>query len=996
MQDANASRFALLLGQRDWGACTLAEPGNGTVETLASLWADPALRSAAPLSYDDSDQSLMLSRRVARFRAAAGDTPPNEVQRLGAAADRHGNVYALVDGGAGIEARSAGSGRTSVFWPVPTPLAVVEAGDFGPATPATPPPPLRLRGLAVSGEQYLVAGIMPAADGTGAGLLVFDLLAGGAPLTLAWPAAWPLVPHDLAPRPGGGLALLDRVHGRVWLLDRRLGMHAVVPVPGHDSADFEADAAPLSSPPLSPPSSPPSSQPPAASPPGLTQPWFDLTLTTAGGANPVAVDVLPDDTVLVLDGAGGDGFALVTLYTCGQLAGQASTVVARDVIEPDDAAGFVLRGYDAALQATAAGALPRLVVVSHEGNQAIAFDLVHDAAASPPALVLDPVEGFLPLRRYGGQRLVRAGLPSVQGDTGLRYQSVGAWLPLMEQRRPRYQPQAALITPPLDGLEAALVWHRLLIDACIPAGCSVHIASRCADETTLLPQLPFTPQPTPLLRPDGSELPWLLDGPGANTDATRGTGCWELLLQQVRGRWLQLRVELIGNELATPRLAALRVWRPRFSYLHYLPALYREDAGSADFLERFLANFEGTFTALEDRIASAAALFDVRSAPADTLDWLAGWLGLVLDPALGETRRRQLIAHALPLYQYRGTPQALRLALTLAMSECVSDADFMLPAPSQRQPGGVRLVERFLTRRLPPALLGETVVDTGPRLVAAGARWSAAEGAEGLHRRWREWLVAAGAGGAAAVEFTPVPPQANGSAWNTFCTAELGAVPGLAGAFASAWAAELARRGEAARALPSAWSEFETEAERQAWRDFIATLPATLRRWLARWQAYVARRHLRPADHRSATGSDWPEFALLPPPTTLPDNPVALADWALFETRVEPMATLAHTFSVLLPSSGPLADATTLAQAVDLATRVVALEKPAHTRFDVKPYWALFRLGQVRLGLDTLLGRGGREPGLAPALVLGVAGLLGATRLAPPATVPADRVLLEC
>ena len=980
MQDANASRFALLLGPRDWGACELETRGTLPTASLAALWADPGLRSAAPLSYDGSDQALTLSRRVARFRASAGDTPPNEALRLGAAADRHGNVYALVDGGTGITVRSAGSGRTSVFWPVDAVTAAApETGDFTPAAPAAPPAPLRLRGLAVTGEQYLVAGITPADDGRGAGLLVFDLLAGGPPLTLAWPEGSAFAPFDLAARPGGGLVVLDRDHGRVWLLDRRLGMHAVVPVPGHDQADFEGPAAPAA---------------PAAPPPA--QPWFDLLVDAAGGSDPVAVDVLADDTALVLDGAGSDGFALVTLYTCGQPMGRASTVVARDVIAPEDAAGFVLRGFDAALQATAAGALPRLVVVSHEGNQAIAFDLVHDTAASPPTLVLDPVEGFLPLRRYAGQRLVRAGTPTVAGDTGLRYQSGTAWLPLMEQRRPRYQPQAALLTPLLDGLDPALVWHRLMLDGCIPAGCSVHIAARSADDATLLPQLPFTPQPQPLLRPDGSELPWLLDGPGANTDSTRGTGCWELLLQQVHGRWLQLRIELVGNELATPRLAALRVWRPRFSYMRYLPALYREDAGSADFLERFLANFEGTFTALEDRIAGAAALFDVRSAPADTLDWLAGWLGLVLDPAMGEARRRQLIAHALPLYQYRGTPQALRLALTLAMSDCVSEAQFALPAASQRQPWGVRLVERFLTRRLAPALLGETVVDTGPRLVAPGARWSTAEGAEGLHRRWRAWLADAGAADASAAVFTPVPPAAIREAWNGFCLTELGAVPGLAGAFAAAWAAELARLGEAPRDMPAAWSQFETASERQAWRDFITTLPPALKRWLARWQGFIARRHLRPADHRRATGSDWPEFGLLPPPVTLPDDATALADWALFETRVEPMAALAHTFSVLLPSSGPLADAATLAQAVDLATRVVTLEKPAHTRFDVKPYWALFRLGQVRLGLDTLLGRGGREPGLAPPLVLGVAGALGAGRLAPRPAVPADRVLLEC
>ena len=53
-----------------------------------------------------------------------------------------------------------------------------------------------------------------------------------------------------------------------------------------------------------------------------------------------------------------------------------------------------------------------------------------------------------------------------------------------------------------------------------------------------------------------------------------------------------------------PRLHALRIYYPRFSYLtRYLPGVYQEDAVSASFLDRFLANVEGTNTAIEDRIA---------------------------------------------------------------------------------------------------------------------------------------------------------------------------------------------------------------------------------------------------------------------------------------------------------------------------------------------------------------------------------------------------------
>lgn len=987
MKDANGSRFELLLGQADWGRCTHVDE-HGVESALARGWATAAGRDRLPLAFDADAGSLSLSRRISRFRAAPSDSPPDPARRLGAAADAFGSVYWIAEGGARIDVRSSGSRTVSLYAPADrsTDGPPRARGDFAPAAAAADAPRRLLHGLAVTSGHYLVAGVSPGAAQPG-GLRAFDLIGGGPALELAWPRAWPFAPHDLAARPGGGLAVFDRTQGRVWLLDRRLGMQAMVPVEASDASapdDFRPAGA--------------ATAPPA--PAAAARPWFDLVVDAAGGRNPVAVEVLADDAVLVLDAAGADGFALVSLYVDGALAARASTRSVLDLLDPDDRAGFVLRGYDCALAPRPADLPQRLVIASHEGNQCFAFDLLRGS----PALALDPIDSFLPLRRFGGKGLVprvaKAADLQVAQDTGLLYDGAGTWLPLVAQQRPRFEATATLTTPPLDSGVPDCTWHRLVIDGCIPPGCSVKIETRAADSVAALADQRFVAEPGPMLRPNGSELPWLLDGPGAHTDAAAGKGSWELLFQRARGRYLELRLRLAGDELATPRLVALRAWSPRFSYSReYLPAVYREDEGSADFLERFLANFEGLFTALEDRIAAATALFDVRTAPDDTLNWLAGWLGLVFDPAVEPARKRLLIRFALPLYAYRGTTQGVRLATDLVLSRCIRPQDFALPAGSQDQPYGIRIVERYLTRRLPRVLLGETVVDT-PRWVAASERWSPAQGAEGLHRRYAQALQQAGVAGAEAALFRPVPPaQAQASElWSTFCATEIGAVPQLAGALAAAWQTWLATLVDAAGMGPNLPLVWPASAARQAtWRDFLARgLGPDLRRRLGRWQAFLARRYQRADDAGFiAAWGPWPSFDLVPAPDALPANAHALVDWALFETRIEAMVQAAHRFSVLLPTSGPLADAAALARQVEFAQRVVRLEKPAHTAFDVRPYWALFRIGQARVGLDSLLGPGSRAPELAPQLIIGN-GRVGASRVAFERHVPGDRLLLAC
>jgi phage tail-like protein len=147
-----------------------------------------------------------------------------------------------------------------------------------------------------------------------------------------------------------------------------------------------------------------------------------------------------------------------------------------------------------------------------------------------------------------------------------------------------------------------------------------------------------------------------------------------LAVRALRGRYLAVKVELSGDGRATPQIAALRIYGPRFSYVdHYLPELYRENTfgpaidapgGStrADFFERFVDIFEEPMTQMEDRVAAAYRLTAPDSTPQDNVDWLGSWIGVDPSP-LPPSRRRARLAATPKLYKERGTVQGVSDAI---------------------------------------------------------------------------------------------------------------------------------------------------------------------------------------------------------------------------------------------------------------------------------------------------------------------------------------------
>src|SRR5205085_9095463 len=110
----------------------------------------------------------------------------------------------------------------------------------------------------------------------------------------------------------------------------------------------------------------------------------------------------------------------------------------------------------------------RLYFAAENGNQVFAFAV----SERGEQLSMEPLPDYLPMRMFGGKGLVAVG-------TQLYYDFGGGWIPLVEQKRPRFLQEVTLYTPvcddevedaprAYDGREPDCRSNRLLPDSCIP------------------------------------------------------------------------------------------------------------------------------------------------------------------------------------------------------------------------------------------------------------------------------------------------------------------------------------------------------------------------------------------------------------------------------------------------------------------------------------------------------------------------------------------------
>jgi phage tail-like protein len=90
-----------------------------------------------------------------------------------------------------------------------------------------------------------------------------------------------------------------------------------------------------------------------------------------------------------------------------------------------------------------------------------------------------------------------------------------------------------------------------------------------------------------------------------------------------------------------------------------LPGVYQEDF----FAMRFTAAFDDVLAPVISTLDCLDAYVDPFLTPPDFVEWLAGWVGALLDENAPEERRRALVAGAVDLHRRRGTVAGLQAHL---------------------------------------------------------------------------------------------------------------------------------------------------------------------------------------------------------------------------------------------------------------------------------------------------------------------------------------------
>jgi len=309
--------------------------------------------------------------------------------------------------------------------------------------------------------------------------------------------------------------------------------------------------------------------------------------------------------------------------------------------------------------------------------------------------------------------------------------SIVYWSPLgprlAARARAQYLGSGHVYAAALDSGRDQCPWGALQVEACISDGTAIRFYAFTSDSLDapdpLARQAPWGETLSPIAgeasTPLVSQRLWqqALDDPEAapqtlyrapstpplTAPPPAGYTRYDAPLEVAPGRYLWLVFQLAGSRGKTPRLLSARAEYPGHGLLGKLPRTLYNQPGARDFLFRYLMPIAAMLDGWQSASSERQRLLDPRVAPSAALPWLAGFMGLALDPCWPERVQRALIAEAVPLFRTRGTVASLT-----RMLEILTDG------------GEVILIELFRLRG--GGVVGNAAAQSAQAVLGAGFR----------------------------------------------------------------------------------------------------------------------------------------------------------------------------------------------------------------------------------------------------------------------------------
>ena len=269
---------------------------------------------------------------------------------------------------------------------------------------------------------------------------------------------------------------------------------------------------------------------------------------------------------------------------------------------------------------------------------------------------------------------------------GNLYAAAAPGIACFDTRQTLTKEKGIYYTKTLDSGTPGNQWHRLHIEANLPANSSLEIYYYSTDNEEMkqeIENLHTHPELSVQEKARRLEKTITWTGPEKNPQ--------DMLFKEKTGRYLWLKLVLsAGHENAPPAITRMKVYYPRDTYLRYLPAIYQEDKTGREFLERFLSIFETVFSEIETGISTVYKYIDSETAPQDFLHWLGTWLNLAMEEDWPEKMKRRFLSHAPELYQKKGTAAGIKKLIEIYTGKppAILEGLTCIPIPLQETPPG--------------------------------------------------------------------------------------------------------------------------------------------------------------------------------------------------------------------------------------------------------------------------------------------------------------------